>query len=31
MKQIPWRQLIAVVVGGGAGMAYYVLLGCESG
>jgi hypothetical protein len=31
MERLPWRQLIAAVLGGGAGYAYYVTLGCDTG
>jgi hypothetical protein len=27
----PVRQIIGAVIGGGAGFAYYIFLGCDSG
>ncbi len=31
MTRIPWRSLLAASIGGAAGYAYYVFLGCVSG
>jgi hypothetical protein len=31
MEHVPWKHLIAAVVGGGAGLAYYALVGCHTG
>jgi hypothetical protein len=28
---IPWRPVLASLVGGTAGMTYYLLVGCDSG
>ncbi len=31
MNRVAWRYPLAAVIGGGAGFAYYVFLGCDSG
>jgi hypothetical protein len=31
MQSFPWKQVIAGALGGTAGIAYYLLIGCESG
>jgi len=31
MERIPWRYVVAGVVGGTAGYAYYYYIGCDSG
>jgi hypothetical protein len=30
-RGLPWRTIIGVAVGAGAGFAYYILWGCDSG
>ncbi len=31
MTRAGWRTFVAATVGGGAGFAYYLFLGCDSG
>lgn len=31
MDRIPWLQVLAGVIGAGAGYAYYYFFGCDSG
>jgi hypothetical protein len=31
MSRMPWRPLLAGALGGAAGFAYYVFVGCDSG
>ena len=31
MNHVPWRQLLSGAIGGAAGLAYYVYIGCDSG
>jgi len=31
MERIPWRQLIAGLIGGASGYAFYYFYGCHSG
>lgn len=31
MVRVAWRHVIAALIGGAAGYAYYVVVGCDSG